>query len=534
MRERLARIVTEITALRKLNRRTFLEYCGMSLLPGTLAACGTAQSAPFPTASATTSPVKPTPTQSSIPTSEDWSTLASNLNGSLVRPNSPQYQSSYHLYNTRFDMIRPTAVAYCTSFIDVQTCLSFVSRFALPLAVRAGGHSYAGYSTTSGFVLDVTRMNTITVDANAGTATIGAGARLIDVYAALAQSGHVLPAGSCGTVGVAGLTLGGGAGVLSRKFGLTCDSLLSAQVVLADNRLLTCDASQHADLFWALRGGGGGNFGVVTSFKFRIYPATTLSLFTLRWPWSAAVEVVDAWQRWGPQAPDELWSNCLLLGNPQGDPSLQVSGVYVGPVAPLNTLLQQLINKIPTATSSRYVGSTDVLNTMLDEAGCYAKTVSECHLPGQTPDGQLQRDSETYKSDYFTQLLSHEGVVALVNTLNNRETFARSEVGGIGLDAYGGAIKRITPNATAFVHRSALFSAQYSAIGDTGWLRDTWQIMRPYASGEAYQNYIDPDLPNWLQAYYGANLLRLQQVKASYDPHNFFHFKQSIPVPSGT
>src|SRR5205823_7417159 len=174
-------------------------------------------------------------------------------------------------------------------------CLSFVRRFGLPFAPRAGGHYYAGYSTTTGLVLDITRKNTVTVNANTGIVTVGGGARLIDVYAALAQYGLALPAGSCPTVGIAGLALGGGVGVLGRKFGLTCDTLLSAQVVVADGRLLACDASSNADLFWALRGGGGGNFGVVTSFTFQAQRVAALSLFTLDWPWSNAADVVDAW-----------------------------------------------------------------------------------------------------------------------------------------------------------------------------------------------------------------------------------------------
>ncbi len=519
--------MTEIISSISLNRRRFLALCGLSTLPGTFIACGT-QIASQPTPqTATPRPATPTPrpTQIPSPTSADWSALAHTLKGTLVRPGSPQYQSSYHLYNTRFDGIQPTAIAYCTSPADVQTCLSFVSKFGLPLATRAGGHSYAGYSTTTGFMLDVTRMNAISVNTNAGTATVGAGARLIDVYAALAQYGLALPAGSCATVGIAGLTLGGGVGVLGRKFGLTCDNLLSAQVVLADKRILSCDSSHNSDLFWALRGGGGGNFGVVTSFTFRVHPVTTLSLFTLRWPWSAAPAVLNAWQHWAPQAPDELWSNCLLQTS---SPTIQVGGVYVGSVGPLNTLLQQLINQVQTPLTSRYAGSTDVLNTMLDEAGCYGKTVSQCHLPGQTPDGQLQRDSDTYRSDYFTQPLSTQGIAALITTVNASP--GPGDGGGIGLDAYGGAINRVAANATAFVHRKALFSAQYSVYRNISWLNNTWQAMRPYASGEAYQNYIDPNLPNWQQAYYGANLGQLQHVKATYDPHNFFHFKQSIPI----
>lgn len=300
---------------KEMGRREFLALCvALGTVPSVLTGC---QAGPTSASTATPSPIRkpsptapPSPTENPFPTSADWAQLAKSLHGTLVRPNSPQYATARQLFSSRFDTILPAAIAYCAAPADVQTCLAFAHRFGIPIAPRTGGHSYAGYSTTTGMVLDVTRMSTIAVNAGNGSATVGAGARLIDVYSALAQSGLVIPAGSCPTVGVAGLTLGGGAGVLDRKFGLTCDNVLSAQVVVADGRVLTCDASHELDLFWALRGGGGGNFGVVTSFTFRIHQLTTLSLFTLRWPWSSAATVVNAWQNWSPQGPDELWSNC--------------------------------------------------------------------------------------------------------------------------------------------------------------------------------------------------------------------------------
>jgi FAD/FMN-containing dehydrogenase len=528
-----------------MNRRTFLALCALGASPSFLSACGTSatQHAALPT-STPTPRLTPTPTQPPPLTDQAWSTFASSLQGSLVRRGSAQYPASYRLYNTRFDSIQPAAIAYCASPADVQSGLSFASKFTLPLAPRAGGHSYAGYSTTTGLVLDVTRMNSITINANNATATIGAGARLIDVYSALAQQNLALPAGSCATVGIAGLTLGGGVGVLGRKFGLTSDNLLSAQIVLADNRILTCDANQNADLFWALRGGGGGNFGVVTSFTFRVHPVTAISVFTLRWSWPNASAIFAAWQNWAPQAPDELWSNCWLQSNDNksASPAIVVNGVFVGSVNALNTQLQQLIDLVKVAPTSSYVSASDLLNTMLLEAGCYGKTVSQCHLPGQTPDGQLLRDSTNYRSDYFAQPLSNQAIALLVNAISQRQSSSILGAGGVGFDAYGGAINRIPANATAFVHRNALFCAQYAASRNANdsasvvsanlqWLNDLWQAMRPYTNGEAYQNYIDPDLPDWQHAYYGSNLSRLQQIKKIYDPYNFFHFKQSL---SGT
>jgi hypothetical protein len=527
-----------------LTRRQFLGLCAVGMLPGLLTACQgepprVSQGTPTPNPSVGASP-QPSPAEA------DWSALANSLQGTLIRPGSPQYSPARQLFDPRFDSVRPAAIAYCAAPADVQRCLAFGRQFSLPLAPRAGGHSFAGYSTTTGLVLDVSRLNAVSVDAEAGTATIGAGARLIDVYAALAQHGLALPAGSCPTVGIAGLTLGGGVGVLGRKFGLTCDNLLAAQIVLADGRLLSCDDSHYPDLFWALRGGGGGNFGVVTSFTFRTHPVTTLTLFTLNWPWASAVDVVDAWQHWAPQAPDELWSNCLLLStsNQHADPLVRVNGVYVGGIAPLEVLLLQLTDRINTAPTTRYVSESGLLDAMLVEANCEGQSVSECHLPSQNPQGQVPRVTAGARSDYYTSALSRQGISILVSAIEKRQTTSTLGAGGIGLDAYGGAINRVGAETTAFVHRNALFSAQYSAnwkVSDPEavitrnqtWLADTWQTMRPYASGAAYQNYIDPDLRDWQQAYYGSNLARLQQVKAAYDPDNFFHFAQSIPPASG-
>ena len=531
-------MMTDTMPPEQIKRREFLTLCAaLTALPGLLSACQNGQPS---SASAISSP-----SNGPSPTDADWSALARSLQGTLVRPNSPRYATDHQLFNTRFDGVLPAAIAYCASPADVQKCLAFAQRFTLPLAPRGGGHSYAGYSTTTGLVLDVTRMSAVTVDTSTVTATVGAGARLIDVYATLAQQGLALPAGSCPTVGIAGLTLGGGVGVLGRKFGLTCDNLLAAQVVLADGRVLTCDATHNSDLFWALRGGGGGNFGVVTSFTFRVHPVSTLSLFTLDWPWSSAAAVVDAWQGWAPVMPDELWSNCLLLAtnNKPSAPIVRVNGVYVGTVAALNPLLQRLTSRISAAPTSRFVGANNLLDTMLIEANCFGKTVAQCHLPSQNPNGQLQRDTSDAKSDYFTRALPPKGIDALVSAITRRQASTLG-AGGILLDANGGAINRVAADATAFVHRNALFSAQYTAgwnasdpasivAANRSWLNQTWQSMRPYATGQAYQNYIDPDLANWQQAYYGTNLPRLQHVKAVYDPNNFFHFAQSIPPASG-
>jgi hypothetical protein len=253
--------------------------------------------------------------------------------------------------------------------------------------------------------------------------------------------------------------------------------------------------------------------------------------------------VVDAWQHWGPQAPDELWSSCLLqaTGNQGSDPIIRINGVYIGSTGSLNPLLQQLTGRIGTAATSSYVSGASLLGTMLYEAGCSGRTVDQCHLPSQNPQGQLSRDTFSAKSDYFTSILPGAGINAMISAINRRQ--AMLSPGGIGLDAFGGAINRVPADATAFVHRNALFSAQYyatwgatdpgTAAANRSWLTSTWQAVRPYASGAAYQNYIDSDLPDWQHAYYGTNLTRLQLIKSTYDPNNLFHFKQSIPPAGG-
>src|SRR5207247_6096094 len=160
-------------------------------------------------------------------------------------------------------------------------------RHALRIVARSGGHSYGGYSTTPGVVVDVSRLKAVALDRH-GRAVVGAGARLIDVYETLAQHGRTVPAGSCPSVGIAGLALGGGVGFAARKFGLTCDNLLQATIVTASGRALVCNAHEHADLYWALRGGGGGNFGIVTRLVFRTHPVANVATCTLEWPWADA------------------------------------------------------------------------------------------------------------------------------------------------------------------------------------------------------------------------------------------------------
>ncbi len=536
-------------------RRTFLQLAaaagGAGLLSscsggsGTSAAASGSASVAGATADGTARNIA-APQATGSPTPADWTALGHDLSGRLVRPGDAAYTVSKRLFDPRFDSLHPAGVAYCRNPHDVVTCLAFVRKFGVPVAARCGGHSYAGWSSTSGLIVDVTSMAGVNVSGS--TATVGAGTHLIDFYNGLDAHGRAVPGGSCPTVGIAGLTLGGGIGVVSRAYGLTSDNVQSLQIVTADGQVRTCNASTNADLFWACRGGGGGNFGVVTSFTFTTHPAGEIVLFFLSWPWSQAARVISAWQSWAPHAPDALWSNLHLAAAPGGSvPTIEVGGTYLGSISAAAAQLEKLYAAVGSHPSSPFMETTSWLHAMLVEAGCASLTVNQCHLPTQTPGGQLSRASEYAKSDFFTKPLSSQGIGTL---LSGVETFQRAggapgASGGIAFDALGGAVNRVAPGATAFVHRNALFQAQYTTTWPVGsaaaaaaaaaavsrqhaWQQSFWQSMRPYASGQAYQNYVDPALTNWRQAYYGANYTRLTQVKARYDPDRVFTFPQAV------
>jgi FAD/FMN-containing dehydrogenase len=530
-------------------RRAFLRFAAAAGGASLLSACsgsGSAPAASGATAAASRDSSAGVATSagaraaSGPPTAADWAALARDLSGPLIRPGESGYDTAKELFDPRFDSLHPAGIAYCRNPHDVATSLAFVTKYGLPVAARCGGHSYAGWSSTSGLIVDVTRMAGVNV--SGGSATVGAGTRLIDFYNGLAAHGRAVPGGSCPTVGISGLTLGGGIGVVGRAYGLTCDNLTSLQIVTADGQIRTANAGTNSDLFWACRGGGGGNFGVVTSFAFTTHPAGDICLFFLSWPWSQAARVIAGWQSWAPHAPDQLWSNVHLAAAIGGSvPSIQVGGTYLGSVSDAGAQLEKLYAAVGSHPSSPFLESTTWLHAMLVEAGCATKTVNECHLPTQAPGGQLSRASEYAKSDFFTKPLSSQGIGTLLAGVESfqKVSGAPGGSGGIAFDALGGAINRVAPNATAFVHRDALFDAQYTTTWPVGsasaevarqhaWQQSFWQSMRPYASGQAYQNYVDPSLTDWQQAYYGANYTRLTQVKAAYDPHRLFSFPQAV------
>jgi FAD/FMN-containing dehydrogenase len=456
--------------------------------------------------------------------------LAGQLLGEVVLPGSSTYEQARLLFDTRFVAVKPRAIVFCESTADVQRTVRWAQKHSVRIVPRSGGHSYGGYSTTSGVIVDVSRLKGVTLD-RAHRAVVGAGARLIDVYAGLAQHGRTVPAGSCPTVGIAGLALGGGVGFASRKYGLTCDNLVEATVVLADGSAVVANARTHADLYWALRGGGGGNFGIVTRLVFRTHPVGQVATYAIEWPWSDAAKVVQAWQKLAPHAPDGLFSVLNLNAAVGGHARITSAGQLFGSADRLRELVKPLEN---AGTPTRFtVSSRSYLAAQEMWAGC-SGTIAECHLP---PQGQLGRSTFKGKSSIANRPLTASGINTMIRQIEARITTG-SGSGIILLDSYGGAINRVKKDATAFVHRDALFSMQYlaywapSAAADPNlnWLRSFYAAMRPYVSPFAYQNYIDPELTNWRRAYYGTNLERLVAVKQRYDPKNVFRSRQSIPV----
>ena len=524
----------------RLSRRTFLQRSAMfGLASATVAGCGAgshaATSSSTSTATQTVAPTTP-------PTAAQWARLAASLDGNLVLPTDSSYATARLVYDLRFETAMPAAVAFCASPADVQRTIEFARAHAIRPIPRCGGHSYAGYSTGAGLVIDVTPMNAVSVTQSSGgaLARVGAGARLIDVYAGVANAGVLVPGGSCPTVGVSGLALGGGIGVLGRRYGLTCDTIQSLQAVSADSRLLSVDAASEPDLYWASRGGGGGNFAVVTSFSFAAQPIPPLAIFTLDFPWGAAADLLGAWQQWVAGTPDELWTNCLLLAQGSSGLLARTAGVYAGELDDLTPLLSSLTAAVGTAPTSQFSSASEYLPTMLLEAGCAQLTLAQCHLPTNNPDGELARTAFIAKSAYVSSAFADAGLAAATDAVENFANTLPGLGGGLAFDSYGGAINAVDPTATAFVHRRALCQIQMTVSLPDGtpgaashdgaaWLQSTATTLAPYTDGQSYQNYIDPTLADWQSAYYGENLPRLISIKRAYDPDDVFHFAQSIP-----
>jgi FAD/FMN-containing dehydrogenase len=504
----------------RLSRRTLVARGAAAGLALYLAACGKS------TPSSTTTQLRKTRIRRAggTPSLND---LRDAVRGRVIAPGAHGYQRASGVYNRRYDGARPLAVVQPRDAADVGAAVRWANRRDVRVLAKSGGHSYAGYSTGNGvLVVNLSSLASVKVNRGAGTADIEAGAQLIDVYTKLAAHGLTVPAGSCPSVGAGGHLLGGGFGLASRKLGLASDNVRALAIVTADGERRVADARREEDLFWACRGGGGGNFGITTKFTVKAHPVSHAAHFNMTFPWSEASTALDAWQRLIPHATQDITSVFHL----SSAPAVSANGQYFGPESKLASLLAPL-TAISGATLS--TGTLDYAQLMLFWAGCSSLTESQCHTVGTAPGGTFPRTRFLAKSDYVSKRLDAAGRTALIEGAEARAGQPGS--GTILLDSYGGKINEPAADHTAFVHRDELFSIQYLAyFPESGthtaerWAEKTWRSMRHHVSGAAYQNYIDPRLDGWEKAYYGANYARLQDVKKRYDPDFRFRFAQAI------
>jgi FAD/FMN-containing dehydrogenase len=458
-----------------------------------------------------------------------WRELRHSMAGPLLVPGDDQFESLRMPAMSRYASPRPQAIARCDNPIDVVQVIRFARRWGLEMAVRGAGHSFADHSSTSGLLLETGLMNTVVVHGD--LATIGSGARLAEVYRVLHDHRVTIPAGCGPTVGIAGLTLGGGLGVLGRTYGLSCDRLVSAEIVLADGTMITSDASSDHDLYWALRGAGGGNFGVVTALTFRTIPEPQAVAFHLSWPGDSAVEVMNAWLGWAPTAADAMAASLTVRA--AGDLSIPVEAHLVGAMiaddetaAEALTDFEQLAGAPVGQRRAFSAAPISAVKARLAEVGADVGASSSSTAVDHSA------------SEFYREPLPSGVASAIVNAAATNRIPGQARE--LAFTPMGGAYNQMSADATAFVHRDELFLLERTATSDPGqpaatrpeavqWLSQVRDVLAGYGTGRAYQNFPDPKLADPLTAYYGTNLPRLRDVKARYDPDDFFHHGQSIP-----
>ncbi|MGE7418142.1 FAD-binding oxidoreductase [Methylobacterium tarhaniae] len=455
--------------------------------------------------------------------------LAKDLHGRLIRPDEPGFLVAAWPNNGRWADVYPLAIAMCVDDHDVRACIDWARQERRPFAVRCGGHNYAGFSTTPGLLIDVKPMSGIAFDAKNGLVTIGAGANNQDMADAFRASGLAVASGRCPTVGISGLTLGGGWGFSATRYGLTCDALRATDAVTADGRLrhATARAGEDDHLFWAARGGGGGNFAVHTAFTFAVHEAHDVTVFNIVWPAKQQVELMLDLQEIQLKHPELISTRSKMAPEQAGKVTrgalhVQTLGQFFGPPAQLRELLAKPLGRVaPTIceiNGMNYWAARDYLVTD-DPTGLY-----------------------DIRSSYVAGQLSGRGLERMIGWMERWPGGSlRQDNMGI-LFAAGGKVKAVGPTDTAYVHRRSDFIVEMEASWsplDTPqvverqqrWLTDYFADMQEFVQKESYVNFPSRDLPNWLAAYYGENVARLQKIKLGYDPDDIFKFPQSIPLP---
>lgn len=438
-----------------------------------------------------------------------------NLSGRLLLPDDDDYATVRLIWNRMIDR-RPALIARCARVEDIVHAVRFARERDLLLSVRGGGHNVTGNAVCDGgLMIDLSLMKGSRVDPQRRVAVVEPGLTMGEFDTATQRFGLATTGGFVSTTGLAGLTVGGGHGWLMRKHGLTCDNLLSVEVVTAEGRLLKASTEENPDLFWGVRG-GGGNFGIVTSFEFRLHPLDEVLAGVLLYPMRRAKEVLDHYRGFAVSAPDELTAHVLITTWFDDSPVIAIGVCYSGPVERGERVLQPL-RRLPTPISDtiRPMPYTE-LQTMFDST----------NLPGNW----------YYKTGYFAPDKIRED--SFIDALIAHCDFPTpSMLSRVVIEHMGGAVGRVEPDETAFTHRAAPFDLIVIAGGfgpeesheNIRWAREAWDAMRPFMSGGFYVNYLDADVGiEGVRGAYGQAYERLAALKNTYDPDNVFRLNQNI------
>jgi FAD/FMN-containing dehydrogenase len=437
--------------------------------------------------------------------------LADELRGPLLVPGSDTYEAARRVFNGMIDR-RPALIAQVLGASDVKAVVDYARAHDLPVAVRGGGHNVAGHGTADGAVLvDFSRMRTARVDVDSRTVRADPGCTWTDFDIETVAHGMATTGGTVGSTGIAGLTLGGGLGFLMGSYGLTCDNLVSADMVTADGALLTASEGSHPDLFWGIRG-GGGNFGVVTSFEYRLHPVDTMLAGLVIYPTEAAREALELFRSVAMEAPDDLSCAFVMITVPDGPRVAAIAACFNGPISDGERLVQPLRRLGPPVDDGiRPMPYTEVQRTFA-EIPFGLHNYWKGHFIGEMPDDVVDATMEAFE----TLTSDHSAVL---------------------IEAPHGAVHEVAPDATAFGQRNARFNVSGLAIWEpedepdrhVAWTRGYADAIAPFATG-GYVNYLGDDASaDDLAAAYGAERFRrLVDLKTRYDPTNMFRFNQNI------
>jgi FAD/FMN-containing dehydrogenase len=462
------------------------------------------------------------------------------LTGRVLDPTSPGWDAARRNFRAAVDYgaLVPKSVVFCQKPSDVQNAVRWARENGVPVRARSGRHSYEAFSLAAGaLIIDVSEMDEISVDAGARTARIGAGVYCLDLHEQLYGVGLTIPAASGLSVGIAGLALGGGFGVVSRKYGLTCDNILGLELVDANGDLVRANAAENPDLYWACRGGGGGNFGIVTSFDFRVNPIGLVAVAIVTWQWSDFIAVADAFQHWAPAATDDLSAFLrFAVGAAPGAGTItlyaQLTPDSPAGLAGFSALLAPILGAAPATGVNVQVVPYSAAAAMF--AG--ADPLKPEWMIHPHDDTQLFKSTSAIAYELFPQA-ALELLKAQLELAPVQAGWETNEPSMVQLLAGGGAPGRVAVDGTAVPHRAAACVVQYDAYWTDpddqpvaeNWIEGVRTAMLPYAHN-AYVNYVDVRITDYLDSYYVTNLGRLIDVKRAVDPDNFFSFPQSIPT----